>query len=158
MICVFRVLILSVHFSPSVMSDSLQPHESQHNRLSCPSPTPRVYPNSCPSSRWCHLAILSSVVPFSSCPQSFPTSRSFPMSQLFSSGGQSIGTLASALVLPMNFQGWSFRIDWFDLLAVQGTLKSLLKFFDTQLSLWFNSHICTWLLGKIIVLTVDLCQ
>ena len=94
----------SVQFSHSVMSDSLQPHGLQHARPPCPSPTPGVYSNSCPLSRWCHPAISSSVVPFSSCPQSFPASGSFLMSQLFASDGQSIG--ASASVLPMNIQGW----------------------------------------------------
>ena len=88
-----------VQFSRSVMSDSLRPHELQHTRPPCPSPTPRVYSNSCPSSRWCHPAILSSVIPFSSCPQSLPASGSFPMSQLFAWCNQSIGVLASASVL-----------------------------------------------------------
>ena len=97
----------SVQFTRSVMSDSLWPHESQHARPPCPSPTPGVHPNPCPSSRWCHPTILSSVVPFSSCPQSFPASGSFPMSQLFTSGGQSIGVSALASVLPMNTQDWS---------------------------------------------------
>ena len=83
-------VICSVQFSCSVVSDSLQPHELQHARPPCPSPTPRIYSNSCPSSRWCHPAISSSVIPFSSCPQSFPASESFPMSQLFARGGQSI--------------------------------------------------------------------
>ena len=96
----------SVQFSRSIMSDCLRPHESQHARLPCPSPTPGIYPNSCPSSRWCHPAISSSVVPFSSCPQSLPASESFPMSQLFAWGGQSIGVSASASVLPMNIQDW----------------------------------------------------
>ena len=96
-----------VQFSRSVVSDSLRPHESQHARPPCPSPTPGVYSNSCPSSWWCHLAISSSVVPFSSCPQSLPASGSFPVSQLFTSGGQSIGVSDSASVLPMNTQGWS---------------------------------------------------
>ena len=96
-----------VQFSCSVMSDSLQPHELQHARPPCPSPTPRVYPNPCPSSWRCQPAISSSVVPFSSCPKSLPASRSFPMSQLFSWGGQSIGVSASASVLPMNTQDWS---------------------------------------------------
>ena len=86
------------------MSDSLRPHELQHARPPCPSPTPRVYPNSCPLSRWCHLAISSSVVPFSSCPQSLQASGSFPMSQCFAWGGQSTGVSAS--VLPMNTQDW----------------------------------------------------
>ena len=89
------------------MSDSLQPHESQQARPPCPSPTPRVYSNSCPSSWWCHPAISSSIVPFSPCPQSLPASGSFPMNQLFTWGGQSIGVSASASVLPMNTQDWS---------------------------------------------------
>ena len=97
---------LSVQFSHSVVSDSLQPHESQHARPPCPSPPPGVYSNSCPSSGWCHPAISSSVVPFSSCPQSLPASGSFPMSQLFAWGGQSIGVSASASDLPMNTQDW----------------------------------------------------
>ena len=97
----------SLQFSHSVVSDSLRPHESQHTRPPCPSPTPGVYSNSCPSSRWCHPAISSSVVPFSSCPQSCPASGSFPMSHLFTWGGQSIGISASASVLPMNTQDWS---------------------------------------------------
>ena len=96
-----------VQFSFSVVSDSLWPHESQHTRPPCPSPSPWVHPNSCASSRWCHPAISSSVVPFSSCSQSLPASGSFPMSQLFSWGGQSIGVSASASVLPMNTQDWS---------------------------------------------------
>ena len=94
--------LCSVQFSRSVMSDSLRPHELQHDRPPCPSQTPGVYSNSCPLSRWCHPAISSSVIPFSSCPQSLPTSGSFPMSQLFTWGGQSIGVSASASVLPMN--------------------------------------------------------
>ena len=97
----------SIQFSHSVVSDCLQPHESQHARPPCPSPTPGVHSNSCPSSWWCHPAISSSVVPFSSCPQSLPTSESFPMSQLFTWGGQSIGVSALASVLPKNTQGWS---------------------------------------------------
>ena len=94
-------------FSHSVVSNSLWPHESQHSRPPCPSPTPGVYSNSCPSSQWCHSAISSSVVPFSSCPQSLLTSGSFPVSQLFASGGQNIGVSASTSVLPMNTQDWS---------------------------------------------------
>ena len=94
-------------FSHSVVSDSLWPHESQYFRPLCPSPTPGVYPNSCPSSWWCHPAISSSVTPFSFCPQSLPASGSFPMSQLFEWGGQSIGVSASPSVLPMNTQDWS---------------------------------------------------
>ena len=97
----------SVQFSHSVVIDSLRPHELQHARPPCPSPTPGVYSNSCPSSRWCHPAISSFVVPFSSCPQSLPASKSFPMSQFFAWGGQSTGVSASASVLPMNTQDWS---------------------------------------------------
>ena len=118
--------ISSVQFSRSVVSDSLWPHESQHARPPCPSPTPGVHSDSHPLSLWCHPAISSSVVPFSSCPQSLPESGSFPMSQLFARGDQSIGTVASASVSLMTIQ-ISFRIDWFDLLLVQGTLKSLLQ-------------------------------
>ena len=95
-----------VQFSHSVVSDSLQSHESQHTRPACPSPTPRVHPNSCASSQWCYPAISSSGIPFS-CPQSLPASGSFPMSQLFTWGGQSIGVSALASVLPMNTQDWS---------------------------------------------------
>ena len=96
-----------VQFSCSVVSDSSRPHESQHARLPCPSPTPRVYPNPCPSSQWCHPAISSSIIPFSSCPQSLPASGSFPMSQHFAWGGQSTGVSASTSVFPMNIQDWS---------------------------------------------------
>ena len=113
-------------------SDSLQPHGLQHARLSCPSPTPWVYSSSCQSSWWCHPTISSSVISFS-CLQSFPASGSFQMSQLFASGGQSIGFSASASVLPVNIQDWfSFRMDWLDLLAVQGTLKSLLQYHSSK--------------------------
>ena len=103
--------MISVQFSRSVMSDSVRPHESQHSRPPCPSPSPRVHSDSRPSSQWCHPAISSCVVPFSSCPQSFPASESFPMSQLFAWGGQSIGDSASASVLPMNIQDW-FPLGW----------------------------------------------
>ena len=106
----------SVQFSHSVVSDSLWPHELQHASPPCPSPTPRAYPNSCPLSRWCHPTIPSSVVPFSSCPQSFPSSGSFQMSQLFTSGGQSIGVSAS--VLPMNIQNW-FPLGWTGWISLQ---------------------------------------
>ena len=126
----------SVQFSRSVMSDSLQPHEPQHARPPCPSPTPGVHPNPCPLSQWCHPTISFSVVPFSSCPQAFPASESFQMSQLFASGGQSIGVAASKSVLSMNTQDWSpFRMDWLDLLAVQGTLKSLLQHHSSKASI-----------------------
>ena len=102
-----RVQFSSVQFSRSVVSDSLRPHELWHTRPPCPSPTPGVYPNSCSLSRWYHLTISSSVIAFSSCLQSFPTSQSFQMSQLFASVGQNIGVLASTSVLPMNTQDWS---------------------------------------------------
>ena len=128
-------MVLTVQFSRSVVSNSLRPHELQHARPPCPSPTPGVHLNPCSSSWCCHPTISSSVIPFSFCPQSFPASGSFPMSQLFASGGQSIGVSASTSVLPMKTQdwshlgwtGWIFRMDWLDLLAVQGTLKSLLQ-------------------------------
>ena len=127
------------------MSNSLWPHESQHARSPCPSPTPGVYPNSSPSSRWCHSAVSSSVVPFSSCPQSLPESGSFPMSQLFAWGGQSTGVSASASVLPMNKHSGliSFRRDWLDLLAVQGTLKSLLQHHSSKESILRRSAFFT---------------
>ena len=127
----------SVQFSHSVVSDSLRPHESQHTRPPCPPPTPGVYPNSCLSSRWCHPAISSSVIPFSSCHQSLPASGSFPVSQLFAWGGQSIGVSASASVLPIGLI--SFRMDWLDLLAVQGTLKSLLQHNSSKASIFRRS-------------------
>ena len=117
----------SSQFSCSVVSNSLWPHGLQHIRPPCPSPTPRAYSNSCPLSRWCHPTISSSVVPFSSHLQSFPASGSFPMNQLFTSGGQSISV--SFNISPSNeYSGLiSFRMDWLDFLAVQGTLKSLLQ-------------------------------
>ena len=133
----------SVQFSHSVVSNSLRPHESQHTRPPCPSPTPGVHPNSCPSSQWCHLAISSSVIPFSSCPQSLPASGSFPMSQLFAWGGQSIGVSASASVLPMNTQDWS-PLGWTGWISLQSKRLSRVfsnttvqkpQFFGAQLSL-----------------------
>ena len=110
------------------MSESLWPHERQHARPPCPSPTPTVYSNSCPLSQWCHPTISSSVIPLSSHLQSFPGSRSFPMSQLFASGDRSIGASTLATVLPMNIQGW-FPLGLIGLIffAVQGTLKGLLQ-------------------------------
>ena len=108
----------SVQFSRSVVSDSLQPYEPQHARPPCPSPTLRVYPNSCPLSRWCHPTISSSVVPFSSCPQSFPASGSFQRSQLFASGGQNTGVSASTSVFPMNTQDW-FPLGWTGWISLQ---------------------------------------
>ena len=133
----------SVQFSRSVVSDSLPPHEPQHARPPCPSPTPRVYPNSCPLSQWCHPTISSSVVPFSSCLQSFPASGSFPMSQLFASGGQSIAVSASTSVLPMNTQDWS-PLGWTGWISLQSkglsrvfsnTTVQKHQFFGTQVSL-----------------------
>ena len=113
----------SVQFSHSVVSDSLQSPRLQHTRLPCPSPTPEVYPNSCPLSWWCHPTISSSVVSISSCPQSFPASGSFQMSQLFTSGGQNIGVSASASVLLMNTQNWS-PLGW-----ISSTARAFYKYF-----------------------------
>ena len=148
-------------FSRSVVSDSLQPHESQHARPPCPLPTPRVYSNSCSSSRWCHPAISSSVVPFSSSPQPLPASGSFasgsfPMSQLFTWGGQSIGVSASASVLPRNTQDWS-PLGWTGWISLQSkglsrvfsnTTVQKHQFFGAQPSSQSNSHIHTWPLEK----------
>ena len=142
----------SVQFTCSVLSDSLWPHESQHARPPCPSPTPGVYPNSCPLSWWCHPVISSSVVPFSSCPQSLPASGSFPMSQLFTWGGQSIGVPALASVLPKNSQDWS-PLWWTGWISLQyqglsrvffNTTVQKHQFFGAQLSSQSNSHIHTW--------------
>ena len=149
-------LYQSVQFSHSVMSDSLPPHESQHTRPPCPSPTPGVYSNSCPSSQWCYPTISSSVVPCSSCPQSFPASGSFPMSPLFAWGGQSIGVSASESVFPMNIQDWS-PLGWTGWISLQSKGLSRVfsdttvqehQFFRTQLSSQSNSHIHTWPLEK----------
>ena len=130
--------IFGIHFSCSVVSDSLWPLEPQHARPPCVSPTPGDYPNSCPLSWWCHLSISTSVILFFYCLQSFPASGSFPMSQLFTSGGQRIGVSASTSVLPMNTQDWliSFRMDWLDLFAVQGTLKNLLQHHSSKASIF----------------------
>ena len=133
----------SVQFSLSVVSNSLWPHELQHARPPCPSPTPGAHPNPCPLSQWCHPTISSSVVPFSSCPQSFPASGSFQMSQLFTSGGQSIGVSASTSVLPMNTQDWS-PLGWTGWISLQSkglsrvfsnTTVQKHQFFGAQLSL-----------------------
>ena len=146
-----------VQFSRSVVSDSLQPHEPQHSRPPCPSPSPGVHSNSCPSSRWCHPAISSFVVPFSSCPQALPASESFPMSQLFAWGGQSIEVSALALVLPKNTQGWS-SLEWTGWISLQSKALSRVfsnttvqkhQFFSAQLSSQSNSHIHTWPLEKL---------
>ena len=146
----------SVQFSHSVVSDSLPPHELQHARPLCPSPTPKVYSDSCPSSQWCHPAILSSVVPFSSWPHSLPASGSFPTSEVFIWGGQSIGVSASAPVLPMNTQDWS-PLGWTGWISLQSKGLSRIfsnttvqkhQFFSTQLSSQSNSHIDTRPLEK----------
>ena len=138
------------------MSNSLVPHGLQHARLPCPSPAPRACSNSCPLSRWWYPTISSSVIPFSSCLQSFPASRYFPGSQFFTSGGQSIGVSASASVLPMNVQNW-FPFGWIALISLQSkgllrvfsnTIAQRHQLFSTPLSLWFNSNIYTWLLEK----------
>ena len=147
---------MSGQFSHSVVSDSLWPHGLQHTRPPCPSPTPGVYSNSCPLRQWCHPYISSSVTPFSSCLQSFPAWGSFPLCQLFTTGGQTIEASASASVFMNEYSGLiSFQIDWIDFLTVQEILKSLLQhhslkaqIFGAQLSLWSNSHIHTWLLEK----------
>ena len=150
------LIMTSVQLSRSVMSDSLRPHESQHARLPCPSPTPRVHSNSCPSRWWCHPAISSSVIPFSFFPQSLPASGSFPMSQLFAWGGQSIGVSASASVFPMNTQDWS-PLGWTGWISLQSkglsrvfsdTTVQKHQFFSSQLSSQSNSHIHTWPLEK----------
>ena len=146
----------SDQISRSVMSDSLWPHELQHTRPCCPSSTPGVHSDSCPSSQWCHLDISSFVVPFSSCPQSLPASESFPMSQLFAWGGQSTGVSASASVLPKKTQDWP-PLRWIGWISLQSkglsrvfssTTVQKHQFFGAQLSLWSNSHIHTWLLEK----------
>ena len=153
----------SDQISRSVMSDSLRPHESQHTRPPCPSPTPRIHADSCPSSQWCHPAISSSVVPFSSCPQSLPASESFPMSQLFSWGGQSPGVSALASFLPKKSlwkketpKGWS-PLEWTGWISLQSKGLSRVfsnttiqkhQFFGAQPSSQSNSHIHTWPQGK----------
>ena len=131
-------------------------HESQHARPPCPSPTPRVYPNSCPLSQWCHPAMSFSVIPFTSCPQSLPTWESFPMSQLFAWGGQNIGVSALASVLPKNIQDWS-PLEWTGWISLQSkglsrvfssTTVKKHQFFGAQLSSQSNTHIHTWPLEK----------
>ena len=152
---VLRVYIFpspSIQFSRSVVSDSLWPHEPQHARPPCPSSTPGVHPNPCPLSPWRHPTISSSIVPFSSCLQSFSASGSFQMSQFFASGGQSIGVSASKSILPMNIQDWS-PLGWTGWISLQSkrltkffsnTIVQKNQFFSIQLSLQSNSHIHTW--------------
>ena len=146
----------SFQFSRSVVSDSLQPHESQLARPPYPSPTPGIHSDSCPSSPWCHPAISSSVVPFSSCPQSLPASGSFQMSQCFTWGGQSTGVSALASFLPKNTQGWS-PLEWTDWISLQSkglsrvfsnTTVQKHQFFSAQPSSQSKSHIHTWPLEK----------
>ena len=146
----------SVQFSRSVVSDSLRPNELQHTRPPCPSPSPGVHSNSHPSIQWCHPTILSSVVPFSSCLQSFPASESFPMSQLFAWGARSTGASASASVIPANLQNW-FPLGWTGWISLlskglsrvfSSTTIQRHQFISTQRYLWSNSHIRTWLLEK----------
>ena len=146
----------SVHFSRSVVTDSLQPHESQHTRPPCPSPTPGVHSDSCPLSQWCHPATSSSVIPFSSCPQSLPASESFPMSQLSAWGGQSTRVSALASVLPKKSQGWS-PSEWTGWISLQSkglsrvfsnTTVQKHQFLSAQLSSQSNSQIHTWPLEK----------
>ena len=146
----------SLQFSSSVVSDSLRPHELKHTRPPCPSSTPGVHPNPCSLSWWCHPTISSSVVPFSSCPQSFPESGSFQMSQFFASGGQSIGVSASASVLPVNIQDW-FSSGWTGWISLQSkglsrvfsnTTVQRQQFFSAQPSSQSNSPIHTWPLEK----------
>ena len=148
--------MLSVQFSCSVVFSSLRPHGLQHARLPCPSPTPRACSDSYPSSWWCHPTISSSLVPFSSYLQSFPAWGSFPVSQFFTSGGQSFEASASASVLPMNIQDW-FLLWLTGLISLQSKRLSRVfsnttvqkhQLFGTQLSLRSNSHIHTWLLEK----------
>ena len=156
MTSVSSVNISSVQFSCSVVSDFLRPHESQHARPPCPSPTPGVHSDSRPWSQWCHPGISSSVVPFSSCPQSLPASVSFPMSQLFTWGGQSIGVSALASFLPKNTQGWP-PLEWTDWISLQSkglsrvlahTTVQKHQFFGAQPSSQSNSHIHTCPLEK----------
>ena len=153
--------ISSDQFSPSVLSDSLRPRGLQHARLPCPSPTPRACSNSCPLSWWYHPTISSSVVPFSFCLQSFSASGSFPVSQFFPSGGQSIGASASASVLAMDIQDW-FPLGWTGWISLQfqGTLKNLLQQHSSKAPiLWHSAFFIAWLshpymtTGKTIALT-----
>ena len=158
-----HVLLIDISSMPSILPDvccycsiaklcpTLQTHGLQHTRLPCPPPSPRAFSNPCPLSQWCHPTISSSVTPFSSCPQSFPASRSFPISWLFTSGGQSVGALVS--VLPRNIQGW-FPLGLIDLISLlsrelfSSTTVRKHQFFSAQPSLWSSSHIPAWLLEK----------
>ena len=149
-------ILSSAQFSHSVVSDSLQPHESQHARPPCPLPTPGVHSDSCPLSQWCHLVMSSSLIPFSSCPQSLPASEAFPMSQLFTWGGQSTGVSALASFPPKKSQGWS-PLEWTGWISLQSkglsrvfsnTTVQKHQFFGAQPSSQSNSYIHTWFLEK----------
>ena len=151
-----QITVTPVQFSRSVVSNPLQPHKSQHARPPCPSPIAGAQSNSRPSSRWCLPAISSSIVPFSSCPQSLPASESFPISLLFTWGGQSTGVSASASFPPKKSQGWS-PSKWTGWISLQSKGLSRVfsnttfqkhQFFGAQLSSWSNSHIHTWPLEK----------
>ena len=142
----------SIQFSCSVVSNSLQPHGLQHTRPPCPSATPRVYPNSCPLSQWYHPTISSSVIPFSSCLQSFPASGSFPMSQFFASGGQSIGVSASTSVLSMNIQDW-FPLGWTGWISLQS--KGLSRVFSNTTVSVANQETGHSGFSKVIFLNTD---
>ena len=146
-----KYIIISVQFSQTVMSDSLWPHEPQHVRAPCPSPTAGIYPNPCLLSWWCHPTIPSSVVPFSSCPQSFPALGSFQMSQLFASGGQSIGVSASASVLPVNTQDWS-PLGWTGCISLQS--RGLSRVFNTAVQS-INSSMLSFLYSPTLTSTHD---
>ena len=155
--CQMNTNISVIHSSHWVVSNCLWPHELQHTRPPCPSPTLGVYSKSCPLSQWCHPTISSSVVPFSSHLQSFPSSGSFQMSQFSASGGQSIGVSASTSVLPMNIQDW-FPLGWTGWISLLSKGLSRVfsnitvqkhQFLGAQLSLWSNSYIHTWLLEKL---------
>ena len=159
------LMFSSVQFSYSVVFDSLPPHELQHARPPCPLSTPGVHPNPCPLSQWCHQTISSSIIPFSSCAQSFPASGSFQMNQLFKSGGRSIGVSASTSVLPVNIQDWS-PLGWTGWISLQSkglsrvfsnTTVQKHQIFGSQLSSQSNSHIHTWPLEKPGLEQMDLC-
>ena len=140
LITLLRERKTSAQFSHSIMSDSLWPHGLQQDKHPCTLQIPRVYPNSCPLSQWCHPTISSSVILFSSCPQSFPASGSFPVTQFFISGGQVIGSFSLSISHSNEYSGLiSFRMDWFNLLAVQGILKSLLQHHSSKASMLRHS-------------------
>ena len=147
----FVLATIFSQFSCSVVSDSLRPHEPQHARPPCPSPTPRVHPNPCLLSRWCHPTILSSVIPFSSCPQSFPASGSIPVSQLFASGGQSIG-VSALIILPMNTQDWS-PLGWTSWISLQS--KGLSRIFSNTHFKSVNSSTVSFLYGPTLTFIHD---